>query len=189
MIIFSWPIIEKSFVTFFSGCSELSYWSKACWVRSGLSIAPTLDRFGRVQVKNDTIEKRWSSVSQFPPLKKRTIVGGVKLWGVYYILHNLRISAERGGGGYPQALPKVINLGIMLELSEILVLVRIPPSCMPRLQKWRTEKKRKDSKRESKKWVSHRDPVECSRLLTRLRLTHKGYALTVLRNDISDTDP
>ena len=35
----------------------------------------------------------------------------------------MRIIAERGGGGYPQALPKVINLGIMLELSEILVLV------------------------------------------------------------------
>ena len=71
MIIFSWPTIEKSFVKFFSGSSGLSYWSKACSIRSGLSIAPTLDRFGRVQVKNDTIEKRWRPVSQFPPLKKK----------------------------------------------------------------------------------------------------------------------
>ena len=34
-------------------------------------------------------------------------------------------------------------------------------------------KREKDSKRESKKQVSHRDPVECSGLLTRLRLTHQ----------------
>ena len=54
--------------------------------------------------------------------------------GVFYFLCNLGKLAKRGGGGYPQALPKVINLGIMLELSEILVLVRIPPSCMSRLQ-------------------------------------------------------
>ena len=54
----------------FSGSSGISYWSKACSGRSGLSIAPTLDRFGRVQVENDTIEKRWMPVSQFPPLKK-----------------------------------------------------------------------------------------------------------------------
>ena len=36
--------------------------------------------------------------------------------------------------------------------------------------------------------MSHRDPVECSGLLIRLRLTHYGYRLTVLRNDVSDTD-
>ena len=70
MIIFSWLTIEKSFVKFFSGSSGISYWSKACSGRSGLSIAPTLDRFGRVQVKNDTIEKKWRTVSQFLPLKK-----------------------------------------------------------------------------------------------------------------------
>ena len=35
--------------------------------------------------------------------------------------------------------------------------------------------------------MSHRDPVECSGLLTHLRLTHYGYRLTVLRNDVSDT--
>ena len=36
--------------------------------------------------------------------------------------------------------------------------------------------------------MSHRDPVECSGLLTRSRLTHYGYRLTVLRNEVSDTD-
>ena len=35
--------------------------------------------------------------------------------------------------------------------------------------------------------MSHRDPVKCSGLLTRLRLTHQGYRLTILRNDVSDT--
>ena len=72
MISFSWPTIEKLFVKIFSEASGISYWSKACSGRSGLSIAPPLDRFRRVQVKNDTIEKRWRTVSQFPPLKKRT---------------------------------------------------------------------------------------------------------------------
>ena len=70
MIIFSWPTIEKLFVKIFSGASVISYWSNACSGRSGLSIAPTLDRVGRVQVKNDTIEKKWRTVSQFLPLKK-----------------------------------------------------------------------------------------------------------------------
>ena len=43
-------------------------------------------------------------------------------------------------------------------------------------------------KENPKKWVPHRDPVECSGLLTRLRPTHWSYRLTVLRNDVSDTD-
>ena len=75
----------------------------------------------------------------------------------------------------------------MLELSKLLVLVRNPLlySYDNNLM-WK--RKRKDSKRESKKWVPHRDPVECSGLLTRLRLTHYGYRLTVLRNEVSDTD-
>ena len=74
MIIFSWPIIEKSFVKIFSGSSGISYWSKACSEISLLSIAPTLDRFGRVQLKNDTIEKRWRTMSSFIPKNKRTNV-------------------------------------------------------------------------------------------------------------------
>ena len=125
-----------------------------------------------------------------------TIVGNT-LWsgtvrifhwrGVFYFLCNLGKLAKRGGGGYPQALLKVINLRRMLELSKLLVLVRNPLlySYDNNLM-WK--RKRKDSKRESKKWVSHRDPVECSGLLTRLRLTHYGYRLTVLRNEVSDTD-
>ena len=42
-------------------------------------------------------------------------------------LYNLGKLAKRGGGGYPQALPKVINLQGMLELPEILVLNVKPP--------------------------------------------------------------
>ena len=68
--------------------------------------------------------------------------------GVFYFLCNLGKLAKRGGGGYPRALPKVINLRIMLELSEILVLVRIPP-CLAYNNE--VQRKRKDSKRESKK--------------------------------------
>merc|ERR1712035_236183 len=55
----------------FSVSSGIPNWSKACLGQSGLSIAPTLDRFGRVQVKNDTIEKRRRAGSQFPPPKKK----------------------------------------------------------------------------------------------------------------------
>ena len=53
----------------FSGFSGVSYLSKVCSVRSGLSIAPTLDRFGRVQVKNDAIEKVEDGVTVSPPKK------------------------------------------------------------------------------------------------------------------------
>ena len=75
-------------------------------------------------------------------------------WGVFYFLCNLGKLAKRGGGGYPQALPKVINLGIMLELSEILVLVRMSPSCVSRLQQCSTEKKERFKKRIKKVSVS-----------------------------------
>ena len=98
-----------------------------------------------------------------------------RLGGYTIYLCNLGKLAKRGGGGYPQALPKVINLQGLLELSEILVLIeKLPHRAL----------KKKDSKRESKKWVPHRDPVECSGLLTRLRLTHYGYRLTALHNKI-----
>ena len=50
-----------------------------------------------------------------------------RLEGVFYFLYNLGKLAKRGGGGYPQALPKVINLQGMLELPEILVLIVKPP--------------------------------------------------------------
>ena len=43
-------------------------------------------------------------------------------------IYNLGKLAKRGGGGYPQALPKVINLQGMLELPEILALIeKLPP--------------------------------------------------------------
>ena len=48
------------------------------------------------------------------------------VWGVFYFLYDLEKLAKRGGGGYPQALPKVFNLQILLELSEILVLIGYP---------------------------------------------------------------
>ena len=60
-------------------------------------------------------------------------------------MNDFRISKKKGGilfltylgivslsgevGGYPQALLKVVNLQGMLELSEILILVRSPPQC------------------------------------------------------------
>ena len=74
MNIFSWHAIEKSFVKIFSGSSGILYWLETCSDRSGLSIAPTFDRFGRVHVKKDTIEKRWTTIAPIPSLKKRTIV-------------------------------------------------------------------------------------------------------------------
>ena len=50
------------------------------------------------------------------------------LRGYTIYLCNLGKLAKRGGGGYPQALPKVINLQGMLELPEILALIeKLPP--------------------------------------------------------------
>ena len=53
----------------------------------------------------------------------------VEIQGGYTIyLCNLGKLAKRGGGGYPQALPKVINLQGMLDLPKILVLIeKLPP--------------------------------------------------------------
>ena len=40
----------------------------------------------------------------------------------------LGVLKKGGGGGYPQALPKVINLQGMLDLPKILVLIeKLPP--------------------------------------------------------------
>ena len=50
----------------------------------------------------------------------------VRVRAVFYFLYNLGKLAKRGGDGYPQVLLKVINLRRMLELSKLLVLVRIP---------------------------------------------------------------
>ena len=48
--------------------------------------------------------------------------------GYTIYLCNLGKLAKRGGGGYPQALPKVINLQGMLDLPKILVLIeKLPP--------------------------------------------------------------
>ena len=71
MNIFSWPTIDVSCVKIFSRSSRISYWSKTCSDRSGLSIALTLDRFGVVHVKKDTIEKGWTTIAPIPPLKKK----------------------------------------------------------------------------------------------------------------------
>eukprot|EP00493_Phyllostaurus_siculus_P020256 UN20581 len=48
----------------------MSYCSKTCSNRSGISISPTLDRFGHVQARNDTIEKEWITIPPEVPLKK-----------------------------------------------------------------------------------------------------------------------
>ena len=99
--------------------------------------------------------------------------------GYFIFLCNLGKLAKQGGGGYPQAVPKVINLQGMLELPEILVLIeKLPPRSY-------TKKEEGFKKRIQK--VSH-VTVEWSGLLTYLRLKHYGYRLTVLRNEVSDTD-
>ena len=48
-----------------------NYWSKTCSNRSGLSIAPTPDRFGHVH----GIEKRWITYPTQHSLRKRTYAG------------------------------------------------------------------------------------------------------------------
>ena len=48
--------------------------------------------------------------------------------GYTIYLCNLGKLAKLGGGGYPQALRKVVNLQEMLELPKILVLIeKFPP--------------------------------------------------------------
>ena len=56
------------------------------------------------------------------------LLDGWKYGGYSIYLYNLGKLAKRGGGGYPQALPKVINLQGMLEFPEILALIeKLPP--------------------------------------------------------------
>ena len=71
MNIFSWLTFEKSLVKSFSGSLGILYWSKTCSDRSGLSIAPTLDRFGVVRKKKDTIEKGMNDDCTNSPFKKK----------------------------------------------------------------------------------------------------------------------
>ena len=86
-------------------------------------------------------------------------------FGMYSILlFNLGQLAKWGGSGYPQVLPKVIILQGMLELPESLIPDWKPTTLLTPI--W-CEKRRK--------WVPHRDPVECSGLLTHVRLTHYSY--------------
>ena len=59
--------------------------------------------------------------------------------GILFSYIPWKVSLSGEVGGYPQALLKVVNLQGMLELSEILILVRM------------YREKEKDSKRESKK--------------------------------------
>ena len=70
MNIFWRQTIEKSCSKFFSGTSGISYCSKTCSNRPGLSIAPTPDRFGHVQAIKDTIKKSGSWWLQNPLLKR-----------------------------------------------------------------------------------------------------------------------
>ena len=55
----------------------------------------------------------------------------VRSWkgGILFLTYLGKVSLSRELDGYPQALLKVINLQGMLELSEILILVRNPPLC------------------------------------------------------------
>jgi len=56
----------------FSGTSGISYWSKTCLNRPGLSIAPTPDRFGLLQAIKDDIKKRWITIASELPLQRKT---------------------------------------------------------------------------------------------------------------------
>ena len=47
--------------------------------------------------------------------------------GILFSYIPWKVSLSGEVGGYPQALLKVVNLQGMLELSEILILVRNPP--------------------------------------------------------------
>ena len=85
-----------------------------------------------------------------------------------------------------RTVPKVFNLQILLELSEILVMIGYPPP-------WSTYNnnilwKRKDSKRESEKMSV--SPWPSWVLWTPDTFTSDALKLpfTVLRNNISDTD-
>ena len=49
--------------------------------------------------------------------------------GILFLTYLGIVSLSGEVGGYPQALLKVVNLQGMLELSEILILVRSPPLC------------------------------------------------------------
>ena len=49
--------------------------------------------------------------------------------GILFLIYLGKVSLSGEVGGYPQALLKVVNLQGMLELSEILILVRSPPQC------------------------------------------------------------
>ena len=49
--------------------------------------------------------------------------------GILFSYIPWKVSLSGEVGGYPQALLKVVNLQGMLELSEILILVRSPPQC------------------------------------------------------------
>ena len=49
--------------------------------------------------------------------------------GILFSYIPWKVSLSGEVSGYPQALLKVVNLQVMLELSEILILVRSPPLC------------------------------------------------------------
>ena len=68
---FSDDKLSKSRARNFLETSGISYCSKTCSSRPGLSIAPTLVRFGHVQTIKDTI-KKWILKAPEAPLKKLT---------------------------------------------------------------------------------------------------------------------
>ena len=71
---------RKVVLEFFSGTSGISYCSKTCSSRPGISIAPTPDRFGHVQAIKDTIEKIGSWRSFRSPPKKTHIFKTLWTW-------------------------------------------------------------------------------------------------------------
>ena len=93
---------RKVVLEIFSGTSGISYCSKTCSSRPGLSIAPTPDRFGHVQAMKDITEKRWIPDAPEALLKKnahlltKLIVNKI-LW--YFLIWGTPLELQLGMPG------------------------------------------------------------------------------------------
>ena len=162
---FSWKMIIGTFLALILNFSTVGH-GGGVWGGVRLILAYEAHGFTSILEKRHIFKATWGA-----------FMGGGRMegcWngGVFYFLYTLGKLAKRGGGWLPSGAIEGCYPPGMLELSEILILVKnLSPKRRLSVNNlsW---KKEEDSKRESRKWVSHRAPLECSRLLTRLRLTH-----------------
>ena len=79
---------RKVVLEIFSETLGISYCSKTCSNRPGLSSAPTADRFGHVEAIKDTIKEKWIPAAPEAPLKKKRtnieifFAWEVKIWKI-----------------------------------------------------------------------------------------------------------